>query len=110
MRLGRFRLWEIAVLLAGLLLISQSLAGEKSRESVLAGSWYPENPLQLAKVVDGFLDDPSDAQSKVKNPLRALIVPHAGYMYSWCEAWITNGFCCWRPATTAPSKDSLLQM
>ncbi len=83
MRFGQFRLWIIAALLvAGLLLISHSLAGEKVRESVLAGAWYPDNSLQLAKVVDGFLDDPSDVRPKAKNPLRALIVPHAGYMYS----------------------------
>jgi AmmeMemoRadiSam system protein B/AmmeMemoRadiSam system protein A len=48
------------------------------RASVIAGSWYPDNPDELAAMVDSFLTqvEPVDGA-----PL-ALIVPHAGYAYS----------------------------
>jgi AmmeMemoRadiSam system protein B/AmmeMemoRadiSam system protein A len=48
------------------------------RPSVIAGSWYPGQPDELARMVDGFLEsvEPVDGQ-----PI-AMIVPHAGYVYS----------------------------
>ena len=51
---------------------------EMIRPSVIAGSWYPEDPEELTTMVDGFLAavEPSDG-----NPI-ALIVPHAGYVFS----------------------------
>jgi len=54
-------------------------AGE-IRESVLAGTWYPENPKDLRKQVNAFLKQvPPKTQP---DRLVALIVPHAGYRYS----------------------------
>jgi AmmeMemoRadiSam system protein B/AmmeMemoRadiSam system protein A len=51
---------------------------DRVRASVIAGSWYPDNPDELAAMVDGFLTqvEPVDGA-----PI-ALIVPHAGYAYS----------------------------
>ena len=48
------------------------------RRSVVAGSWYPDVPEELTSMVDGFLDavEPMDG-----DPI-ALIVPHAGYLFS----------------------------
>jgi AmmeMemoRadiSam system protein B/AmmeMemoRadiSam system protein A len=48
------------------------------RPSVLAGSWYPGDPDELRAMVDGFLEavEPVDGE-----PI-AIIVPHAGYVYS----------------------------
>jgi AmmeMemoRadiSam system protein B/AmmeMemoRadiSam system protein A len=48
------------------------------RTSVIAGTWYPDDPDELAEMVDGFLGfvKPVDGE-----PI-ALIVPHAGYVYS----------------------------
>lgn len=43
----------------------------------VAGSWYPRDPGRLAREVDGFLDSESPGA-----PPRALVVPHAGYVYS----------------------------
>jgi AmmeMemoRadiSam system protein B/AmmeMemoRadiSam system protein A len=56
---------------------SSDLAGQV-RPSALAGSWYPADPDELTAMVDGFLDsiEPVDGQ-----PM-AIIVPHAGYVYS----------------------------
>ena len=48
------------------------------RLSAIAGSWYPDDPEELTNLIDGFLDDVSPVDGE---PL-ALIVPHAGYMYS----------------------------
>ncbi|MBW1682153.1 MAG: AmmeMemoRadiSam system protein B [Deltaproteobacteria bacterium] len=54
------------------------------RRAVLAGSWYPANPESLSRQIRGFL-------SRAKNPrmegtLKALVVPHAGYVYSGAVA------------------------
>ena len=52
----------------------------KTRKSILAGTWYPENPKDLRKQVNAFLKQvpPKPKQDR----LVALIVPHAGYRYS----------------------------
>ena len=50
------------------------------RPSILAGTWYPGNPDQLAHTVRSFL---SNANFPPTNgTLKAIIVPHAGYRYS----------------------------
>ncbi len=54
-----------------------ALAG-RVRASVIAGSWYPDDPDELAAMVDGFL---AEAEAVDGAPM-ALIVPHAGYAYS----------------------------
>ncbi len=50
------------------------------REPAVAGTFYPANPEQLEAMVEKYLDQ---AQDKVgeKAP-KAIIVPHAGYIYS----------------------------
>ena len=50
------------------------------RESVIAGSWYPGDPKILASEIDGFLKN-VPAQP-LGGRVAALIVPHAGYIYS----------------------------
>ncbi len=52
----------------------------KIRESVLAGTWYPENPKDLRNQVKAFLKQVP--QKTKQGSLVALIVPHAGYRYS----------------------------
>ncbi len=51
---------------------------EMIRPSLVAGSWYPEDPDELTSLVDGFL---AAVERIDGNPI-ALIVPHAGYVYS----------------------------
>jgi AmmeMemoRadiSam system protein B/AmmeMemoRadiSam system protein A len=55
-----------------------TVSTEQVRPSGLAGTWYPDDPDGLAEMVDGFLDavEPVDGQ-----PL-AIVVPHAGFVYS----------------------------
>ncbi len=50
------------------------------RPFVLAGSWYPAGPAELAAQVDGFLA-PGTVPAPAGRPLIAL-VPHAGYAWS----------------------------
>jgi len=49
------------------------------RVPAVAGSFYPDDPEELKKMISGFMDQAKP--KKVKN-LRALVVPHAGYIYS----------------------------
>lgn len=57
------------------------MAREIVRESVIAGSWYPGNPSVLRQDIHRYLDEARPPASP-PGALRALIVPHAGYMYS----------------------------
>jgi len=55
-------------------------AAEKVRRPVVAGQFYPASPKELSGVIDEFLAKPANAQ--IDGRVRALIVPHAGYIYS----------------------------
>ena len=50
-----------------------------TRLPAVAGSFYPADPAELTRMIDGFLAAAKVRQ--VKEPV-ALIVPHAGYIYS----------------------------
>src|SRR5262249_18000163 len=53
------------------------------RAAAVAGLFYPESARELADTVDGLLQDARAAMPPPDpTPPRALIVPHAGYMYS----------------------------
>jgi AmmeMemoRadiSam system protein B len=49
------------------------------REAAVAGSFYPADPGELQSAVHRLLDA---APARVGPPPRALVVPHAGYVYS----------------------------
>ncbi|MDX2480252.1 MAG: AmmeMemoRadiSam system protein B [Desulfuromusa sp.] len=51
------------------------------RQPAVAGSFYPADPAQLNQELDQFLPAGS-----VPRPAKALIVPHAGYVYSGAVA------------------------
>jgi len=59
-----------------------------ARKPAYAGSFYPAGKTQLESAVYGFLRKAT--VTKVPGALRALIVPHAGYIYSAKTA--ANGF------------------
>ena len=48
------------------------------RPSVVAGSWYPGDPDELARAVDDYMK----AVTPVDGEPIALVVPHAGYVFS----------------------------
>ncbi len=49
-----------------------------TRPPAVAGSFYPADPRQLRTMVDGFLA----AVHAESEPVKAIIAPHAGYVYS----------------------------
>ena len=50
------------------------------RRPMVAGSFYPANPIELSKQVAEFF---SKAQRRpLAGPVRAIVAPHAGYIYS----------------------------
>jgi len=65
----------------------------------VAGTWYPASAARLEREVDRLLAEPSEA-----GPTRALIVPHAGYVYSGAVAGRAFG----RLAKSSPRRVVLL--
>lgn len=51
-----------------------------TRSPVVAGTFYPDNPVELKNIIEDFLNKAT--VSKQKQGTRALILPHAGYIYS----------------------------
>jgi len=49
------------------------------REPAVAGMFYPDDPATLQRMVDNFLEQVAENSAP---PPKALIVPHAGYIYS----------------------------
>jgi len=50
------------------------------RPPVVAGTFYPDNPEELKKTIEDFLN--KAIIGKQKDKIKALILPHAGYVYS----------------------------
>ena len=50
------------------------------RRTSVAGTWYPDNPTRLVSHLDGYLE--RARIDDVGGRLRAIVVPHAGLMYS----------------------------
>ena len=60
------------------------MAEEKIRESVIAGSWYPDQPDVLRKEIRKFIDGAKPPP--LEGDLLGLVAPHAGYVYSGAVA------------------------
>ncbi len=56
--------------------------GDEVRKAVLAGSWYPGDPVALRKAINNYLRDVAPQTGEVEGDVIALIAPHAGFMYS----------------------------
>lgn len=57
----------------------QSVAGSDVRSAVVAGKFYPDDPAKLSAVIDTMMQQ---AVSPDIEPPVAIVVPHAGYVYS----------------------------
>jgi hypothetical protein len=55
-------------------------SAEKIRESVIAGTWYPDDPARLKKELAMYLDRAHPPE--IEGGLIGLLAPHAGYIYS----------------------------
>ncbi len=51
-----------------------------TRPAAVAGMFYPDNPAELKRTVTSFLSQAKPVETP--RPPKALIVPHAGYIYS----------------------------
>jgi len=52
----------------------------------VSGSWYPRNREELAGLVDGLLESAAARAAAAPGSVAALIVPHAGFVYSGAVA------------------------
>ena len=53
-----------------------------TRPAAVAGFFYPDDPSELRRMVDGYLLDAARAPGALDPPPKAIIAPHAGYPYS----------------------------
>lgn len=69
-------------LLAGMTIVALAqAAGQGLRPAAFAGRFYPADPAQLAAEIEGYLAAAAPAAPS-SSKILALIVPHAGYVYS----------------------------
>ncbi|MDX2435588.1 MAG: AmmeMemoRadiSam system protein B [Acidobacteriota bacterium] len=69
------------ILFLALLVTSVSMAGASTRPPAVAGSFYTADPDELRRQVEEML-----GEATALSPSRALVVPHAGYVYSGAVA------------------------
>lgn len=70
-----------AALLVLLPILAPSLPAQTGnvRPAMVAGSFYPADPKELTRMIDGFL---AAAKPPVIKDVAAIVAPHAGYVYS----------------------------
>ena len=68
--------WCVVVMM---LFCVQGVAGSDVRPAVVAGKFYPDDPARLSAVIDTLMQQA--ATSDMEPPV-AMVVPHAGYVYS----------------------------
>jgi AmmeMemoRadiSam system protein B/AmmeMemoRadiSam system protein A len=69
------------LLSTGILFLVSLVCSQEIRKSLLAGSWYPKEANALSAQIDSFLQN-AKLPALSNQPVFALIVPHAGYIYS----------------------------
>lgn len=77
------RRWAYLLIVLAVFLSVQApvLASPSIRKAHGAGTFYPGQPEELGKMIDDFLARVPERES-LKGEIVALIVPHAGYIYS----------------------------
>ena len=71
----------IAIFLAGGFIVPVRAGAQGVRKPVVAGAFYDGDSAALAARIDGYLDAVKDLPP-VSGDVRAIICPHAGYVYS----------------------------
>jgi len=78
----------VCFLSLGSLMCIGSISAAKIRKAVVAGQFYPSDLTQLTKMIENLTRQAQ--QTKISTPqqgvLKALILPHAGYVYSGLTA------------------------
>jgi hypothetical protein len=80
------KIWLICLILSfGFI---QTVFGEHIRKPVWSGRFYPNNPTSLKQMLEKLTTaaKKSSHSQLPKGPLKALIMPHAGYIYSGLTA------------------------
>lgn len=77
MKSERIVVWMLGFGLAVLPLVAQGV-----RKAVKAGQFYDADAATLSARIDGFLAAAGGADTAAPDLIRAIIVPHAGYVYS----------------------------
>lgn len=77
-----FALLVVCAILLARLFGHGSFADEKLavRQPAVAGQFYPEQPVELRRMVEQFLAEATEPQ--LQGEVVALVAPHAGYIYS----------------------------
>lgn len=70
---------KLVTLILILFISSLTFAGEVKKAD-LAGSWYPGSAERLSSMLEGYIENAK--LDKVPSGIIAIIVPHAGYIYS----------------------------
>ena len=73
---------KIIVWMLGFGLAVLPLAAQGVRKAAKAGQFYDADPSALSARIDGFLAAAPGAAGAAPDRIRAIIVPHAGYIYS----------------------------
>jgi AmmeMemoRadiSam system protein B/AmmeMemoRadiSam system protein A len=92
---GSFRVYWLAVWIVALLAFApledmraagpqkggqEKVSEEKVRQAGVAGSFYPADPKVLSAMIDEMLANATPPP--IKDPILAVVAPHAGYQYS----------------------------
>jgi MEMO1 family protein len=78
--------------------VEVTITKHRTREAAVAGTFYPADRSELAAMVGGLLDAAAEAdrgRDALGAPPKALIAPHAGYVYSGAVA--ASAFRCAAP-------------
>ena len=67
------------ILMMGIFSMNSSAQDNTDRQAYAAGKFYPDNPEQLSSQLEALFEK---AATRDQNMPRAIIVPHAGYVYS----------------------------
>jgi len=83
----------VPALILSALLLPRAVGAESVRQPVWAGRFYPADPFGLARDIDQLARKARDTRIQIpKNKrLRAIIMPHAGHIYSgWTAAHVAR--------------------
>ena len=89
MKAPRFYFWAVAVvIICGGLLPAGQVAAGRVRPAVWAGKFYPADPGELKKTIADLLAEARRDALRLPagRPVRAIVMPHAGYIYSGLAA------------------------
>jgi len=72
----------VVLLVLAVLAVACQAASNKTRPPEVAGAFYPDDPAELTRMIDGWLAKAAPPGEQVVG----LVVPHAGYVYSGAVA------------------------